>query len=369
MFFPNENTKIENVPALRLVVLDPSQTPSDTTRAFIEQGTNYRGATPREFRNALIWAVPESSSALLDRARQRRAWETIEDEAATRDYDDAQWIQIIENKRRAERDLAESVWRTYRVLAFIGADGAIHEEDLGLVHSSAAESMQALIQARLRQRNELTNTLAPSRIVQNWPKGRSEWSGKEVRDAVFASPRFSRLLRADALKETFARGVREGLFGYVAKRDGDYVSIKFNEDIDATTIEFSADVVLVTEPLALQLKEAQPTPETPVPASGHKEPTSTTTAAPTGPSAVPLFTGKRVKAIRWQGHVPHQKWTTTFYMKVLSKLAQEGGLTAKVEFEARPDKGLRIERVADVEEGLRDVGVSETLDIEEDDDH
>lgn len=57
----------------------------------------------------------------------------------------------------------------YRRLAFLGHDGSIAIEDLGLVRWSCAESMQALIRMRLREGDELTDFFSPNQVVRNWP--------------------------------------------------------------------------------------------------------------------------------------------------------------------------------------------------------
>lgn len=261
------------------------------------------GAAPRRFGNSLVWAIPDAPGQLLEAARRHLAWESLEAERG--ELEDDQRAQLAEQEGRAKLDLTEAVWRTYRWLALLGPDASLRDEDLGLVHSSAAESMQALIQARLRQHDELTESLAPSRVVQNWPKGLSEWSTKGLRDAVYASPAFTRLLQPEALRETVARGVREGLFGYAARRGGDYVGISFEEELDPASVEFSDDVVLVPAELARQLKAARPTPETPVPSP---EPQAGPTVAPPGEvTQPPIFTGQKLGAVRWAGEVPHQK--------------------------------------------------------------
>jgi hypothetical protein len=143
-------------------VLAPDQARSDAVRAFVDGCMHEHGATARRFANALVFSIPEAPGQLLDAARRHLAWDRLEHEAT--DLEAEQVAQLGEQKQRAKRDLSEAVWRTYRWLAFLGADGALREEDLGLVHSSAAESMQALIQARLRQQDELTEALAPSPI-------------------------------------------------------------------------------------------------------------------------------------------------------------------------------------------------------------
>lgn len=363
VFFPDEPSQIENIPALRLVVLSPERAVGDETRAFVERCMKEWGAAPRVFRNALIWSIPDSASALLDAARRLKAWESLEDEAETREFDGSQRAQLTQGKERARNDLKEAVWRTYRFLSFLGLDGSLKEEDLGLVHSSAAESMQAFIQARLRQRDELTDGLAPSRIIQNWPKGLDEWSTRGLRDAVYASPAFTRVLNSEALKDSIARGVQEALFGYAAKTEGEYVGIKFEESFEPSGVEFSEDVVLVPESLARQLKEAKPSPETPVP-SGQQPTVTTTTEASGAPAAVPLFTGKKIAALKWKGAVPHQKWTT-FYTKVLQRLVSEGNVSLQVEFESKPPGGMFEERAQETKQGLQELGLADDVAVEE----
>jgi hypothetical protein len=224
----------------------------------------------------------------------------------------------------------------------------------------------ALVQARLRQRDELTDVLAPGKVVQSWPKGLEEWSTKAFRDAVYASPVFPRVMRADALKDTVARGVQDSLFGYAIKRENEYVRIKFDEQLDSADIAFSDEEVLVPQALAGQLKEAAPTPEEPVPAAGVTLPTAVTTDDDGGTEVVPLFTGEKIAKIWWQGTVPPQKWTT-FYTKVLSRLVSDGGLELNVEFKAQPPGGLHVERADEVRQQLRELGIDDRIEVDEGD--
>ncbi|MGH3452716.1 MAG: ATP-binding protein, partial [Haloechinothrix sp.] len=257
-FFPEDPATITDTPTLRLLVLGPERSRGEETRGFIERCMAEHGASPRRFVNGLVWVVPESPGQLLDVARRHLAWESLETEG--RDLDEEQRVQITEQKARAKLDLTEAVWRTYRWLAFLGSDGETREEDLGLVHSSAAESMQALIQARLRQHDELTETLAPPRVVRNWPGGRTEWSTKELRDSVYASPAFTRLADPEALRQTIGRGVSEGQFGYAVKGEAGYIRVVFGEPLDATDVEFSEDSVLLLPETARVIREAEPSP-------------------------------------------------------------------------------------------------------------
>jgi hypothetical protein len=89
--------------------------------------------------------------------------------------------------------------------------------DMGLLHSSSAESLTELILRHLMDAGDVEKAVSPNFLIRKWP-GFVEWSTKSVRDAFYASPLFPRLLHADGVKETIARGVTEGLLAYVGKK-------------------------------------------------------------------------------------------------------------------------------------------------------
>jgi hypothetical protein len=168
--FPEETTAIADLPALQLVYLEPTRGIGEEARAFVRRALDEKGANARVFKNALIFVLPAATENLFDAARRSLAWKTLADEAVSLELDEEGRRQLAEQQKRAANDLREGVWRAYHRLAFLGANGEPVDEDLGLLHSSAAESMMALIQARLRQRDELTESLAPSKVIQSWPK-------------------------------------------------------------------------------------------------------------------------------------------------------------------------------------------------------
>lgn len=365
VLFPREAREVPDTPALRLVVLAPDESWSDATAARIEEWMERYGAGPRRFRNALVWAIADASGDLLEAARKHLAWLSLEDEADTRGFDEVERSQLRESRIRAEQALKEAVWRSYRWLAFLGHDGTIKHEDLGMLHSSAAPSMQALIQARMKQADELTDALGPQRVVQNWPfAGGSkapELSTKALRDAVYSSPRFTRLSNPEALKETIAKGVTQGLFGYARKDDSGFTSVVIAGPVGE--IEFSDDVLLVLAERARALQEAgeQPGPSAPP----QPEPAAVGQPVHVGGEQPPMFTGERVGAVSWEGEVPWQKWTT-FYNKVLSHLASQG-LRLRVRFEARPRDGLLKGYVDRLKDSLSELGLPSELETEDPD--
>ena len=85
------------------------------------------------------------------------------------------------------------------------------------MHSSAASSLHDLIIARLKQEDLVVEGVSPNFLVAVLAARLPEWSTKSVRDAFYASPKFPRLLKQDAVKETISRGLEHGLFAYVGK--------------------------------------------------------------------------------------------------------------------------------------------------------
>src|SRR5262249_16380464 len=162
-----------------------------------------------------------------------------------------------------------------------------------------------------------------------------------VRDAFFASPKFPRLLSADAIRDTISRGVANGLLAYVGKTgSGDYKPFCFSQALMTTDIEFSEEMFLITKetadaylrnkppsaPTPPEPKPGQPTqpakPETPQPGGGQPP-------EPKRPEQLAFST------MAWTGEVPPQKWMN-FYTRVLSKFAAARGLKLKLTVEVSP---------------------------------
>jgi len=96
-----------------------------------------KGANARVFKNALIFLLPEASGALLEAARRSLAWKTLAGEAYSLELDEEGRRQLVEQQKRAERDLQEAVWRAHHRLEFLGASGEVIEEDLSAFFTRA----------------------------------------------------------------------------------------------------------------------------------------------------------------------------------------------------------------------------------------
>lgn len=141
--------------------------------------------------------------------------------------------------KRAERDLRETVWRSYKNVFLLAEDNTFRRIDLGLVHSSAAASMVELIVARLKQEALVSEGVSPNFLTRYWPLALAEWSTKSVRDAFFAA--------------------------YVGKSaSGAYEPFIYRRSLTGNDVEISEDVFLISRDAAeayLKAQEAGASPE------------------------------------------------------------------------------------------------------------
>jgi hypothetical protein len=256
--------------------------------------------------------VPEGVDSLRDDARKVLAWEDIADEETELRLDDGQKRQLAESLKKAQRDIKETVWRTYKNIMLLGKDGEWKTVDLGLVHSSAASSISRLIIERLGQAGDIEDKgVSPNFLVRNWPPAFKEWNTKSVRDAFFASPQFPRLLDPASIKDTIARGVENGMLGYVGKKpDCSYAPFHWKSTLLSEDVEISEDVFLIQRDIAEAYKAGMisPPPDIVVEPkktddSDSKDTSSITDDKPHIPPSVPRLV--------WSGDVPSTALCTT----------------------------------------------------------
>jgi hypothetical protein len=370
IFFPDKSGQIPDVARVTFVVLPPDHAATDkTTRTFVDAATKEHGSSARTFKSGLVWAAAEGADSLRDEARKALAWEDIADEETDLRLDDGQKRQLAESLKKAQRDIKETVWRTYKNVMLLGKDSEWKTVDLGLVHSSAAPSICQLIIERLSQAGDLEDKgVSPNFLVRNWPPAFKEWNTRSVRDAFFASPQFPRLLFPDSIKETIARGVENGMLGYVGKKvDGVYAPFHWNSPLPSQDVEISADIFIIQRELAEAYKAGRITPTAgPIGGTtppGFSEPTAISpppgTSVTAGKSSVPTSIPRLV----WSGEVPHQKWMN-FYTKVLSKFASTAGLKLTLRVEVAPADGVSPQKVDETKVALRELGLKDSLEAE-----
>ncbi len=371
VYFPEKSSQISDRPALTLIVAPPDWAIADDRKQVlqkIEAFTKEYGTSSRTFKSALIWCVAESATPLQDEARKVLAWEAIDDESEELKLDETQQKQLAENLKKAQRDLRESVWRTYKNVVLLGKDNTLKVIDLGLIHSSAADTLVTLVMNRLKQDGDVEDGVSPQFLIRNWPPAFKEWSTKSVRDTFFASPLFPRLSNPEAIRETIARGVSNNQLGYVGKAGPEYKPFIYGKGLASTEVEISDDIFLVTRETAEEYKKLTEKPATPPaqPAPGVVGPPQTPLPiSPKGPQ--PPLPGtaptkeKTFAGLRWSGEVPSQKWMN-FYTKVISRFATGTGLKITVSVDIAPKDGLSSQKVEETKIALRDLGLDDKVD-------
>ena len=375
IYFPAKSSQIPNRPALALVVLPPEQEDAEEARTlqFVDSMTKQCGTSDRTFKSALIWCAPDSGKTLYEEARKLLAWDDIQDEASDLKLDETQRRQLTENLGKSRRDLREAVWRTYKTVLLLGKDNAIRSIDLGLVHSSAADSLVGFIVNRLKQDGDISEGISPKFLVRNWSGAHKEWSTKSVKDAVFASPLFPRLLNGDLIRDTIAKGVSNSILAYVGKAaDGKYEPFLFETSVNAQEVEISDDAFVITAEVAEAYRQALTKPPAPVGAGtlfgdeggaggsgGLAEAGGQSgTAGEKKQDAAPI--SDKARALTWSGEVPAQKWMN-FYTKVLAKFATSKSLRLTVRVEASPESGVSKQVVEETKAALRELGLNEDV--------
>ncbi len=380
-YFPRKSSDVPDLAVLTLAVVSPDQPMSDpSTRQALATMTSESGASSRTFKSALIWAVPEDGAALNEEARKLLAWREIEAESVELKLEEPQQRQLQESIKKAERDLHEAVWRTYKNVFLLADDGTLRHIDLGLVHSSAANNLLEFILGRLTQEDLVApQGVSPSFLVRYWPPALPEWSTKSVRDAFYASPKFPRLLKQDALKDTISRGLDSGLLAYVGKAaDGTYQPFVFKKSLPASDIELSEELFIISKERAEEYlaRGATPPPQPPKP-NGPQPPigagggagggTAGGTSAGGGSGTRPghdTSSPAEIAGFTWTGDVSPQKWMN-FYTKVLSKFATGAGLRLTVSVDVAPAGGLASSKLEETRNALRELGLNEELKVRE----
>lgn len=247
VMFPERNNQVTDRPVLSLVVLHPTKNINDTeTKTFMEDVVFNYGNSARVYKSGIIFCVAEDGQPLKEEARKFLAWETIYDEADELKLDDDQRKQVKGSMVRAKKDLVENIWKAYKNIVLLNKGNQLQTKDLGLIHSSQAETIAKLFITRLESEGEIINEINPNFLVRNWPPAFIAWSTKNVRDAFYQSPQFPRLTQPESIKTTISKGVTNGFLAYVGKQGNKYDPFFFDQPFFAGDVEISDDMYILT---------------------------------------------------------------------------------------------------------------------------
>ncbi len=271
---------------------------------------------------------------------------------------------------------------------------------------------------RLREQDEVTDSVGVSKLLKGWPAGFAEWPTKAARNAFFASPLLPRLLKPDTIALTIADGINQGHFGFAIQvKEGQYDRVVFKpqEGFKTDEIQFKDEEILLTAERAKQLIQPPHLARIEIqPSSRRTKPKETVTFSVSGydqhdkPFLCPAITwtasGGQItpegtfvaesvgqytvqasvdghqssamvevaegsvtptptppppkKDFAWQGSVPPQKWMN-FYTKVLSRFASQPGLKLEVSFRVAPGEEVTDAKIEEAKAALRELGLSD----------
>ncbi|MEX0715871.1 MAG: DUF499 domain-containing protein [Planctomycetaceae bacterium] len=422
-FYPQRSNDVKEVPKITLVALDldhPAEERAtlDLMNAIVKDS----GTSGRTFKSALIFAAPDPSENVFDKAREVLAWEDVDDDEETKKrIDEGQLKLLARNLANARRDLDEAIFRAYKHLYLLGKDNKLRHIDLGNITSSAAGCIVDVYLQRLGSGglDEVVDSVPARKLPNYWPASMTEWSTKSVRDAFYSSPLLPRLINSEVVKRAIADGVSQGIIGYAVKDASGRLKLeKLKESLFDADVEISDDVYILKADEAQKLREpprlaqllvrpehvtvkigeqaaftcagidqyGQPIAVGSVEWSatggavdaagmftaGDHGGAFTVKAAASGIEALaevritttddppPPPPTPGAQYIRWRGTVPPQKWMN-FYTKVLSKHATSPDLKIEVSFEIKVEREHADSKSSDAKTGLRELGLEDDV--------
>jgi hypothetical protein len=419
--FPESSGQVSDRPGLTLAVLAPEQEVGlATARTFIEQVIRDHGQSARTYKSGVLIAAPSSARPLRDAATRAIAWQEIsEDAQAQKRLDEGQKHQVDQGLKESVRDLKEAVWKSYNHVLYLAKDSKVRDLDLGQVLPSTAGSIVEYIILRLREADEVTDSVGVSKLLKAWPSGFEVWPTRAARNAFFASPLLPRLLKPDTIALTIADGVNQGHFGFAIQvKEGQFDGAVFKpqEGFRADEVQFKDDEVLITAERAKHLIQPPHLSRIEIrPASGCVRPNDTIAFSLLGydqhdrPFPCPAIdwstTGGRIspdgvfsaesvgtytvrarvdhseatapvevaaepppppppppppQGFGWKGSIPPQKWMN-FYTKVLSRFASTPGLKLEVSFQVPPAGEGSQAKFDEAKAALRELGLSDEM--------
>ena len=382
--FPESSAAIANSPVLRLVILAPEYSRQNSqTMEMVKSMTKECGTSHRTFKSGIIWAIADNDGKMREEARKVLAWEDIREEETQ--LDENQTHQLQQNLKKCEVNLKECVWNAYKYVALLDKNNQIRVIDLGQVNSSQADKLVKLIINKLRQSDDIIDTINPRFLIRNWPPAFTEWSTKALRDAFFASPLFPRLLNSDGLKDAIARGVQNGTLAYVGKTsNGIYDPFHYQTNLNPRDVEISEDMFIITQETVQAYQTAldlAQNPSTPTQEATTNTPVNITSFTSTvAEDSIPYISNHTnlptdkpetiaptpvvlPKLLKWSGEVPSRKYMT-LYNQVISRFVGGPKLKLTLKVECVVEGELTPEKIQETQVALAELGLNNQIETD-----
>jgi len=374
MYYPTSGTDVPDVPRLTIVVVNPDTewSGNSATRDRMIEWTKRRGSSDRLYPGSVIWCVKKPGRDLRNKVESWLAWRRVSQDIASgalgNEVDPEDRREADRQVKASETDLRDEVWASYRYVMFAdrGKESGIDVIDLGAGHASSGDSLAGRIVAAMKANALLSESPGAGYIQRNWPPAFKElgaWPLRGLRQSLIDGT-LTRVLDPDRfLREKTPEFVRNGDFGFASGliAGGGYERIWFMEEIPPDEIAFEEGVFLLTKERAEALKVPPGvTPPVTPPGGGAVTPPPTPPVDGGGPKPpLPTSTTLRVK-----GSIPTEVWNRVG-TSLIPKLKAGRQVSANVELvvTVRGDEIRSV--VSDVNQILRDLGISGNLTVEE----
>jgi hypothetical protein len=173
---------------------------------------------PRIYRNNLVALVPEVSrvAGLREQVRRWLGWTRLEKPENYKLLTDSQKKELPKKKQEAANNLPEAVIGAYNILVAVDEAGHVQAQTLRSYVGIGGAPFERIKAMLVEDERLLATTLDPDLVLpgsylQLWSEGQASRRVTDLMAAFGQFPRLPRLLRPEALYDTLARGVREGI--------------------------------------------------------------------------------------------------------------------------------------------------------------
>ena len=231
VLWPADHGRIlDRKPRFQVVFLGAEHTllTSEAQVALALEWSERCGAARRQYRNALAFALPDAAALENARAAARRmlAAGALLEDRRRHGFDDEDAEELKRRRSRAEVDLTAAARVMYPTLLLPVAAPPdapspvrIERFDIQSYHALGAGLMRTIHE---ELKNWVFPFAVPGKLASACSLGsgelgsRGHWiPGPELVDQFFGSVVFPKLLTLEGLRDTVARGVSRGTFGYV----------------------------------------------------------------------------------------------------------------------------------------------------------
>ena len=373
--FPPDGAAIPDTPRLTLVVGDPETewTENGAIRGQIGEWTRMRGSSPRLYPAALVWCLKKPGRNLRDRVESLLAWRRVSREVADGtlggEFEKSDKAELQSWVKEAEEAAKDEVWGDYRfaIIADSGEADGLKVIDLGIGHSSSAETMCGRVLIALKSQELLNESVSAGYIDRHWPPALREsgaWPLASLRQS-FLNGSLTRLLDPDAtLRNKIPEFVERGDLGFASGPlpDGTYQRLWFRELLPPDEVTFEDNVLLLRKETAEALKSAAHVPGAGVEASEIPgEPSSPIPPGPIegeGPRHV-----EAVRRVRLVGTIPPEVWNR-LGARILPKLRSGSELSIGVDFAVSAPEESARRLTSELQQALQELGLDNAVRIE-----